>query len=396
MHVQRQQETFWYRTARVAMPVFHHLTDDPNFKLNPDFKPETFYEEGGDNPKPEGGLYVTSPSQVNRWREDYEWDRPYTAEIDVPDHVLNTPEVKGRTVYAPMDDDPVEAFVPAKYFDQLQVKRVRPTARVVMPYHRNNNGVRQYAQPDDFEQNIEPWGHYMSSDEGDQHMEQLPKGWERGTTSFENPLYLPHEYGSWKQNLSQQHGGLTGKDLSQALLSKGHDGIITHDKYGIGEMVDLRPKGQRGHEIAASIGEPVPFPDKGRDLPSVGPHPDNFWGGGGCGQMALAFHSMWPDLKIGADIDNKDGTVNHAWVHDGQRAHDFMGTHDTPDGPAGMWPNATTHMDMDPAHLAQIFGREGIRWSPGDPWEDHTVHEAGNEIAKHWLGDHQDEDGEDW
>jgi hypothetical protein len=113
---------------RTAMPIFHHLTDDPDFKLNPKFSPETFYEEGGSTPKPEHGLYVTSPSHLDRWREDYEWDRPYTAEIDVPDHVLNDPKVKSRTDYAPMDDDPVQAFIPAQHFDQLRVKSVKPTS----------------------------------------------------------------------------------------------------------------------------------------------------------------------------------------------------------------------------------------------------------------------------
>ena len=33
------------------------------------------------------------------------------------------------------------------------------------------------------------------------------------------------------------------------LRAKGHDGVITHDKYGIGEIVDIRPKDQRGHQV---------------------------------------------------------------------------------------------------------------------------------------------------
>lgn len=67
-------------------------------------------------------------------------------------------------------------------------------------------------------------------------------------------------------------------------------------------------------------------PARGSDIPAApGPVTDQFWTGGGCGHMALAFHNLWPDLKIGAEIDDKDGTVNHAWVHDGQRAHDGAG-----------------------------------------------------------------------
>ena len=99
--------------------------------------------------------------------------------------------------------------------------------------------------------------------------------------------------------------------------------------------------------------------------------------------MALAFKNMWPDLKIGADVDNKDGTLNHAWVHDGKRAHDFMGTHPDPHGPSGAFPNFTHHEDMNPAQLAKIMGH---RWSEEEPWEDPVVHEASDVIDRHWLG----------
>lgn len=282
---------------------------------------------------------------------------------------------------------------------QLSPKPLLPWRRaaVEIPYIRNNGGVRQWAQPDDYGQKIEPWGRYMS--DGQWSSGPLNPGWERGNVSFDNPMHVQHNDGNWKQELSQAHGGLTGQALSDALLAKGHDGVVTHDKYGIGEIVDLRPKDQRGHQVmhVARTASTDEFPQFGHQLPNApGPHPDEFWGGGGCGHMALAFHSMWPDLKIGADIDNRDGTVNHAWVHDGKRSHDFMGTHDTPDAPAGMFPNATTHMDMDPKHLASIFGRGGIRWSPEEPWNDDTVYEASEEIAKHWLGHKPLAHDDDW
>lgn len=129
----------------------------------------------------------------------------------------------------------------------------------------------------------------------------------------------------------------------------------------------------------------VEFPEHGHQIPNApGPHPDRYWGEGGCGAMALAFKSMWPDLKVGMDVDDRDGTVNHAWVHDGKRSHDFMGTHDHPSAPSGGWQGATTHMDADPSHLADLMG---INWSEDAPFDDHTVHEAATEINKHWLGD---------
>lgn len=119
------------------------------------------------------------------------------------------------------------------------------TADVSLPYTRNNGGMRHVPG---FDQDVEPWGRYMSPDIDSHHL-PLQQGWERGEANFSNPLYVHHNYGNWKQELSQAHGGLTGQDLSQALLAKGHDGVITHDQYGIGEMVDIRPKDQRGHRL---------------------------------------------------------------------------------------------------------------------------------------------------
>jgi|JI10StandDraft_1071094.scaffolds.fasta_scaffold158974_3 hypothetical protein len=123
------------------------------------------------------------------------------------------------------------------------------TSAVTLPYIRNNTGVRQYSRGDDFGQQHEPWGRYMSpgpDQESDLHHYPVQSGWERGTVDFSNPLYIPHEYGDWKQNLAEQYGA-TGRQLSEKLLADGYDGVISHDKYGIGEIVDVRPKGQRGH-----------------------------------------------------------------------------------------------------------------------------------------------------
>jgi hypothetical protein len=42
-------------------------------------------------------------------------------------------------------------------------------------------------------------------------------------------------------------------------------------------------------------------------------------------------------------------------------------------------------MDMPPEKLAALMR---IKWSPDEPWEDPTVHEASEQIEKHWLGTH--------
>lgn len=120
------------------------------------------------------------------------------------------------------------------------------TARATIPYLRNNTGLRKHVTYDDFSQRLEPWGRYMSPDHEDAI---LRPGWERGEAEFDNPLYLDHAYGDWKRHLSDQYG-LTGHELSDALLADGYDGVITGDRYGIGEMVDIRPKDQRVFRVS--------------------------------------------------------------------------------------------------------------------------------------------------
>lgn len=64
----------------------------------------------------------------------------------------------------------------------------------------------------------------------------------------------------------EQHGGLTGRELSDAVVAAGHDGIITHDQYGTSEIVDLtglRPSDAKdepdqGREAQAAAKPAVP------------------------------------------------------------------------------------------------------------------------------------------
>lgn len=190
-------------------------------------------------------------------------------------------------------------------------------SRVTLPYQRNNGGMR--GNQGGYGQEIEPWGRYMSDDTDSHHL-PLQKGWERGQVDFDNPLYVPHEYGAWKQSLSQAHGGLTGQGLSQALLAKGHDGVITHDKYGIGEIVDIRPKSQRGHRVA-----------------SVDRHPDVPWQERlfGCAHTSCGRHL--PVGRTAAAFDDPAGWANSQSFAPSQLAtqgtqgyHNLMGTQSTP------------------------------------------------------------------
>lgn len=117
----------------------------------------------------------------------------------------------------------------------------REAAPVDLAYIRNPVSSTTHAVNHDFGQDVEPSGRYLSESGG-----VTPDGWESGTVRFEKPLYM--EFGesglyteddNWKRRLSGYYGGKTGKALSEAVRADGHDAIITHDKYGTSEIVDL-------------------------------------------------------------------------------------------------------------------------------------------------------------
>ena len=92
-----------------------------------------------------------------------------------------------------------------------------------------------------FGQDVEPSGRYLSKKETD--VSEWP-GWESGTVSFNSPLVL--DFGgsyadddNWKRVLSRRYDGKTGEELSDAIREDGYDAIVTEDKYGTSEIVDL-------------------------------------------------------------------------------------------------------------------------------------------------------------
>ena len=117
-----------------------------------------------------------------------------------------------------------------------------------------------------FGQDIEPHGRYMSerfqSEEDVKRLNNRFADYATGEHSFEKPLVLPFgggydEEANWKRVLSE-HYGKKGKALSRAILADGYDGIITHDKHGTSEIVDLSPlratkkvRDVEGHEHGA-------------------------------------------------------------------------------------------------------------------------------------------------
>ena len=92
-----------------------------------------------------------------------------------------------------------------------------------------------------FAQDIEPSGRYIIQDEMGGKF-KLPN-WKYGEATFKNPLVLKHKttgHGGWKTDLSKMFGGKTGKSLTKAVKTKGHDAIVTIDGSNYSEIVIIK------------------------------------------------------------------------------------------------------------------------------------------------------------
>lgn len=83
-----------------------HLTDDPNFQLDPEYRPEANTTIGGEN---EPGLYLAD--HPDSWWHLHDYVRPYVAEVEHPNLPADTGY--GR-------------FLPAQEYGNANVKRVIP------------------------------------------------------------------------------------------------------------------------------------------------------------------------------------------------------------------------------------------------------------------------------
>jgi len=121
--------------------------------------------------------------------------------------------------------------------------------KVTLHYLRNTeSAAKNSASFGDVGRGIEPVGEYMNVDQ-DAPLSAPSDKWESGTITFSNPLVLEHkstDSNGWKKDLSDMFGGKTGAALSKAVKSAGYDGIITYDKYGLSETVNLSGDKQQG------------------------------------------------------------------------------------------------------------------------------------------------------
>lgn len=96
-----------------------------------------------------------------------------------------------------------------------------------------------------FGQNIEPHGKYIVSIPESTHKleDDDRSAYEYGIISFENPIVLEHKSTDdkgWKKDISDMFGGKKGKKLSEEIIKKGYDGIITTDGEWTSEIVSLK------------------------------------------------------------------------------------------------------------------------------------------------------------
>lgn len=96
--------------VKAGTRTLYHLTDDPDFELDPTFAPERNTTMGGQM-KP--GIFL-SPTPES-WVNSYNYWRPYVVEVEVPEGVGETGGGYGGEVYVLADD-----------FDKVKVGRVIP------------------------------------------------------------------------------------------------------------------------------------------------------------------------------------------------------------------------------------------------------------------------------
>lgn len=122
----------------------------------------------------------------------------------------------------------------------MEASKIKTGSPVSLHYARNKKSSKDYKTNQDFGQKIEPHGEYMNL-----HHEKLRQNnpdWEYGLIEFKNPLVLDHKDSSsegWKKDLSEMFGGKTGKALTEAIKQKGYDAVLTKDKYGYSESVNI-------------------------------------------------------------------------------------------------------------------------------------------------------------
>jgi ribosomal protein S18 acetylase RimI-like enzyme len=114
---------------RTAMPTYYHVTDNPNFKLDPNFTPEHIgYDSDDEDEKSDVGPGIYLTQNPDLWRHSYPGrsDRGYNAQFDTTEDLKNYPEMTPdwSRFDREMGVEPEQYFVPSDYFNMLTPKGV--------------------------------------------------------------------------------------------------------------------------------------------------------------------------------------------------------------------------------------------------------------------------------
>ena len=129
----------------------------------------------------------------------------------------------------------------------LNGQKIATGTPIKVPFIRNLGKTPHYGSR--FGQDIEPHGTYITPmdrvhepHELTAHKNGKPTQ-ESGEVHFKNPLVIRSDDNDptvgWKKRL-QAHYNKKGRSLSKAIIKHGHDGIITVNKYGPSETVNLQ------------------------------------------------------------------------------------------------------------------------------------------------------------
>ena len=118
-------------------------------------------------------------------------------------------------------------------------KEFKTGQKVVFSYAHNKTKSPYFGKK--YQQDIEPFGKYMTLRPNDHNLEN----YEYGTQTFNNPLVIENglygrEGAGWKKLLSDKYKQ-TGKGLTDALIKDGYDGIITTREGNASEILALIP-----------------------------------------------------------------------------------------------------------------------------------------------------------
>jgi len=107
--------------------------------------------------------------------------------------------------------------------------------------HNTESATTIFGKPskgDPFGRDFEPAARFVNIASKERAAE-VTGNWIGGKLTFRNPLVIPADGIKWKETLSKQYGGKTGKKLSLALITDGYDGVITTEERHISETIDL-------------------------------------------------------------------------------------------------------------------------------------------------------------